>query len=432
MTPPLINPKEMALTTFVRKSIPALFCITFFCVSAHAAKYTAIVTDLKSGQVLAQKDAAIPTYPASLTKLMTLYLALEAVTQNRISLSSRIIMSRNAASQPPSKWGVAPKQGLSLRQCLSCLMTRSSNDIAVGIAENLASSQSTFVHRMNIKAIALGMHHTQFYNPSGLHHPRHKSTARDMAILLRALCRDFPKYMHFLAIPFVQKGKIRMPNTNKLLGRVTGVRLGKTGFTRPAGWNLITLTQRANRGIITVVMGMPTGTSRNQHVTHLIETFYRNPQNLKMAISQPASHRPISMTAKPSKTFLKQSPGVRNNTRKNHTALLSISGKGSPAKPILGKTKSLTLSKRKKPQKIPANQLALSNNPPLPLNLVLQKNINQVEGIRIGKAECQPIRTQKMPVKKKSNKTAMKARKPIRSKFFKTRIKPTKPRTTMA
>lgn len=254
----------------------------------QGATYTAVVTDLKTGMVLAESQAHKAVYPASLTKMMTLYLTFEALSRGKISLETPFSVSSLASKQPPSKWGLRRGQNISVRQCILALSVKSSNDVAYVVAENLAKTMPDFVQTMNAKALALGMTHTSFRNPSGWHHPLQTSSAYDMALLLRAICMDFPQYAGFLGVASLRRGNNTIHNTNKLLGRVPGVFLGKTGFTCPAGWNLATATNRGGKKIIAVVMGMPSRQQRDKLMAHLIETRYTAPEKLTLAIQEPS------------------------------------------------------------------------------------------------------------------------------------------------
>jgi D-alanyl-D-alanine carboxypeptidase len=262
-------------------------CMTIFSFYIDAAPYAAIVTNLKTGKTIAQSNAHKSVYPASLTKMMTLYLTFEDLSKGKITLNTLFCASPLASKQPPSKWGVRPNERISVRQCILALSVKSSNDIAYVVAENIEKNMDQFVARMNLKALQLGMRNSSFRNPSGWHHPLQKTTAHDMAILMRAICTHFPKYANFLGILSIQKGKNIVRNTNKLLGRVPGMRLGKTGFTLPSGFNLAATTHRGDKTIVSVVMGMPSTEHRNKLTAHLIETFYTAPEKLDLAINQP-------------------------------------------------------------------------------------------------------------------------------------------------
>jgi len=265
-------------------------CLSY---GVQAASYTAVVTHLETGSVFAHSNGQKQVFPASLTKLMTLYLTFDALNQGKVALLTPLCTSLLASNQRPSKWGVKPKEKVSVLQCILGLSVKSSNDLAIVLAEHIGKSVPDFVSKMNAKAAYLGMRHTHFENPSGWHHPLQKTTAYDMAILLRAMYHHFPQYVRFLGTRYIQKGGKQLRNTNKLLGCVPGLFLGKTGFTCPSGYNLITATKRpCGPGIICTIMGMPSKQERDQLMTKLIDTFYKNPQYLTLAIQQPALNLP--------------------------------------------------------------------------------------------------------------------------------------------
>ena len=392
----------------------------------QAARYVAVVTDFKSGNILAEKDCDVPVYPASLTKMMTLYLVFEALEKKEITLSQRLKMSLKASQQPPSKWGVRPNQSLSVRQCVAILSIKSANDIALGIAENLAPSAKDFVHNMNKKAKALGMHNTHFCTPSGWHDRNQKSTARDMAILLRALCIHFPKYVGCLGLRSIQKGKSTIRNTNKLLGRVSGVRLGKTGFTCPSGWNLATLTQRKTGAIISVVMGMHSSHARNQHMTHLIETFYRSPEQLQLAMNTPlafkGSKKPAPGLGRPKFLAIQKSRGKSKHFKKQVIRLAQLKSKKSRKKSQLKRLAQGVPDKVAHLKQLPKPQIQDPVLDPVGgaiVNTVGGAIVNTVGGAILG--EKQPFLTKKS--KKKRVGIVLACNNPMKSKRCKYRKK---------
>ena len=241
--------------------------------SIAASKYAGIVIDAKSGKVLYSSNADARRYPASLTKMMTLYLIFEDLKRGKISLSSRIKMTRNAASQPPSKLGIKPGRTLSVKQAIYALVTKSANDVATAVGEKLSGSEPAFARRMTIKARQLGMHRTTFKNANGLPNRRQMTTARDMSKLGLALKEHFPrKYSYFKTRSF-KYGRRRYRNHNRLLGRIKGVDGIKTGYTRASGFNLVSSVSRGNRRIVAVVLGGKTGRSRNAQMARLIKKY---------------------------------------------------------------------------------------------------------------------------------------------------------------
>lgn len=241
--------------------------------AAEAARSAAIVIDGKTGKVLYANDADGMCYPASLTKMMTLYLLFEAIDSGKLSLNSRITVSAKAAAQAPSKLGLKPGQTIQVRDAILALVTKSANDIAVAVAETVGGSEKAFAGRMTAKARALGMMRTTFRNASGLPDPGQVTTARDMSTLGRALQEHFPKYYAYFGTKSFVYGGRRIANHNRLLGRVAGVTGIKTGYTRASGFNLVTAVSRNKRQLIAVVLGGRTGKARDQRMASLIEDY---------------------------------------------------------------------------------------------------------------------------------------------------------------
>ena len=237
--------------------------------SAQATPY--LVVDADSDQVLMQNEATAPWYPASLTKLMTVYVALDAVRNGKLTLDTPLIMSARAARMPPSKMGFRPGTEVTLDNALKMLMVKSPNDVAVMVAEGVSGSVEAFADDMNAAAQRLGMHESHFVNPNGLHNPAHVSSARDMAIIARALLHEFPDHADLFGIGALQLGKQYIPNHNGLLGRYPGADGMKTGFTCPAGFNVVASANHSGRRLIVVVLGAPTARSRNQEAANLFD-----------------------------------------------------------------------------------------------------------------------------------------------------------------
>lgn len=237
-------------------------------------RYAAIVMDAHTGQILEQENAQAKRHPASLTKKMTLYLLFEAVANGRFKKHALLSVSRHAASQPPSKLGLRAGDQVPIENIIMGLVTRSANDAAMVAAEALGGSQAGFVRMMNRKARELGMKNTIFRNPSGLPDAEQVTTAYDMAVLGRALYRDFPdEYRRFKSKSFVHKGQTIL-NHNKLLGKVPGVDGIKTGFINASGFNLTASAQRNGKRLIVVVMGGPNRHWRDKRVAELFEKHF--------------------------------------------------------------------------------------------------------------------------------------------------------------
>ena len=233
--------------------------------------YAAIVVDANSGRVLHDANADNLRHPASLTKIMTLYLLFEQIEAGKLRLDSRLEVSEHAADQAPSKLGLRAGQTLSVEDAIRALVTKSANDAAVVVAEAIGGDEDTFARMMTRKARALGMSRTVYANASGLPDDDQLTTARDQATLGRAIQDRFPRYYRYFATPaFVYHGHA-MRNHNKLLGRVEGVDGIKTGYTRASGFNLVTSVRRGPRHIVAVVMGGASGGARDARMRSLIE-----------------------------------------------------------------------------------------------------------------------------------------------------------------
>src|ERR1700690_4372434 len=237
--------------------------------SVKATPY--LVVDADSDQALMQNDATAPSYPASLTKLMTVYVALDAVRSGKLTLDTPLIMSARAARIPPSKMGFRPGTQVTLDNALKMLMVKSPNDVAVMVAEGVSGSIEAFADDMNADAQRLGLHESHFVNPNGLHNPAHVSSARDMAMVARALLREFPDHADLFSIGALQLGRQYIPNHNGLLGRYPGADGMKTGFTCPAGFNVVASANHSGRRLIVVVLGAPSARTRNQEAADLFD-----------------------------------------------------------------------------------------------------------------------------------------------------------------
>ncbi|MCO5066046.1 MAG: D-alanyl-D-alanine carboxypeptidase [Rhizobiaceae bacterium] len=241
--------------------------------AAASSKYAAIVVDARSGKVLYSANADSRRYPASLTKMMTLYLTFEALNSGKIRKNSPVAFSAQAAAQPPTKLGVKAGNSITVEQAIYALITRSANDAAMALAETLGGSQQRFAIMMTQKARSLGMRSTVFRNPNGLPDSGQFTTARDMATLGIALREHFPQYYSYFSVRSFTYGRQRIANHNKLLGRVRGVDGIKTGYTRASGFNLVSSVTDGNRRIVAVVMGGQSGPSRDKQMTQLIASY---------------------------------------------------------------------------------------------------------------------------------------------------------------
>ncbi len=236
-------------------------------------RYAAYVIDAKTGKVLFSRNGNARRYPASLTKMMTLYLVFEDLKSGRINLSTRLVMTKAGWRREPSKLGMKPGQSISMKQAIYALVTKSANDVATALGDQLAGSEAAFARRMTRKARQLGMKKTTFKNANGLTARGQTTTASDMAKLGLALREHFPRRFKYFKTRVFKYGKRRYSNHNRLLGKVRGVDGIKTGYTRASGFNLVTSASHGGRRIVAVVMGGRSGKSRNAHMAKLVRQY---------------------------------------------------------------------------------------------------------------------------------------------------------------
>ncbi|MEY3552730.1 MAG: hypothetical protein RL735_1078 [Pseudomonadota bacterium] len=258
--------------------------------ASHAAP--SLVADLVTGHVISHEDGTRPWYPASLTKLMTGYVALKAVREGRVTMDTPFVMSARAARVAPSKMGFNPGTEVTLDNALKMLMVKSANDIAIMIAEGISGSVEGFSAEMNAAARQIGMRQSHFLNPHGLHEANHVSSARDMAMLARALHMQFPERADLYGIGALKLGDRIMPTHNGLIGRYPGADGMKTGFVCASGFNVVASAIRGGRQIVVVVMGSPNARSRTIKAANLFDagfassSFFR-PTSLAAMADQP-------------------------------------------------------------------------------------------------------------------------------------------------
>ncbi|MBM6581802.1 D-alanyl-D-alanine carboxypeptidase [Microvirga sp. BT689] len=264
--------------------------------SALAAGGPALVVEVESGRVLHAERATDPWFPASITKLMTAYVALDKVRSGQLSMETLLIVSDGAAALPPSKMGFKPGTEIRLDNALKIMMVKSANDIAATIAENIGGSIDGFAELMNAHAQRLGMVSSRFANPHGLPDERNQTTARDMAILARALLREFPDHANLFDIGAVQFGRRIMRNTNGLIGRYPGADGMKTGFICSSGFNVVASATRNGRHLVTVVLGAPSANERTIKAAELFDRGF----NSKVNFTNPElAALPVSANATP-------------------------------------------------------------------------------------------------------------------------------------
>jgi len=244
--------------------------LVFMKATSVDAKYASIVVDADSGRILHATNVDTRNYPASLTKMMTLYVLFDALDAGEITLKTKFKVSKRATRQPPSRLGLGFKQTITAGDAILALVTKSANDVATVVAENLSGTERAFALRMTAKARKLGMSRTTFRNASGLPHRGQMSTARDMAKLARALLTIHSKHYGYFSIKrFKYKGR-SYKNHNKLLTSYEGVDGIKTGYIRAAGFNLVASAKRGNQRLIGVVFGGNSSKHRNRHMTNLL------------------------------------------------------------------------------------------------------------------------------------------------------------------
>ncbi len=231
----------------------------------------ALVADLDSGRVLYSQNPTLPWYPASLTKLMTAYVAMHEVRNGRLRMDDMFTVSARAAGEPPSKMGFSAGTQIRLDNALVIIMVRSANDVATTIAEGVSGSVENFVDMMNFHAARLGMHDTLFANAHGLPDARKRTTARDIAILARALYREFPEQRALFGLDSIRYGNSTMRTYNGLIGRYPGATGMKTGYICSSGFNVVVTAERRGRRLVAVVLGAPSAAERTIRSAGLLE-----------------------------------------------------------------------------------------------------------------------------------------------------------------
>lgn len=257
------------------KPLLTVILITFSLVAASQnayanSKYASFVYDVNKGKVLYSRNADSIRFPASLTKMMTLYMIFDAIDARKISLSTRMKVSARATRAVPSKLYLKKGSSIRVKDAILALVTKSANDVAIVVAEHLGGSEANFARMMTRKARSIGMSRTTFKNASGLTHSKQRTTARDMARLGLSLRKAHPKsFRYFSTRRFKYAGRT-YGNHNRLLGRVGGVNGIKTGYTRASGFNLVTNVEKGGRHLVAVVLGGRTGRTRDAHMINLI------------------------------------------------------------------------------------------------------------------------------------------------------------------
>ena len=311
--------------------------------SSYEPRYADIVVDANTGDVLHSVNADATRHPASLTKIMTLYLLFERLESGRLRLDSRLEVSENATEQAPTKLGVKAGQTIAVEDAIKALVTKSANDVAVVIAEALGGSEEEFAKAMTRKARALGMTRTVYKNASGLPDDDQVTSARDQALLGMAIQDRYPKYYrYFSTSSFAWRG-VSIRNHNRLLGRVEGVDGIKTGFTRASGFNLVTSVKRGKRHLVAVVLGGRSGGARDARMRELISAHVDEGATARTAprvaeAPEPMEPRPakprIASAEKPAPLPKEAAPQIPVTQRSDNVITAAI----APARPAPGST----------------------------------------------------------------------------------------------
>jgi D-alanyl-D-alanine carboxypeptidase len=244
-------------------------------VASQANAESTILVDVASGKVLQADNATSPWYPASTSKLMTLYVTLSAIRDHRITFDTLFTVSRTAAMQAPTKMGFPVGTQVTVDNAIKMMMVKSANDMAMLLAEGIGGSVDGFAQQMTETAHRLGMSESNWVNPNGLPADGQITSARDLAILARALIREFPQYSFYWHIPAIQYGRREVRNYNPLLGRYPGTDGMKTGFICASGFNLVATATRDNKQLIAVVLGASSGAARAVKAAEMLESGFR-------------------------------------------------------------------------------------------------------------------------------------------------------------
>lgn len=305
------------LTLFALTAMVFVSSLTVTPVHANS-KYAALVMDAHTGKILHSRNADLQRYPASLTKIMTLYMLFDALEHRKVSLSTRMRTSRRATHQAPSRLGLKRGETIRVDEAIKALVTKSANDVATVVAEHLAGTESAFARKMTRRARELGMTRTRFMNASGLPNRRQLTTARDMSKLGLAIRADFPDLYHYFATKsFRWKGR-KYKNHNNLLGKYDGTIGIKTGYTRASGFNLVAAIERNNRYVVAVVLGGKKAKSRDRQMVslldqHLHRAIARAPGGTRLANAPKPMKRPASLMAAPTVAMLAAAEMGREN-----------------------------------------------------------------------------------------------------------------------
>ncbi len=319
--------------------------------AAQAKPYSAFVAEIDSERVLYQHNPDEIRNPASLTKMMTLYLVFEALDRGRISLQDPLWASRFSTSRPPSKLGLRVGETLTVEEGILALVTQSANDAAATLAEGLAGSEERFAEVMTRKSRQLGMRDTVFRNASGLPDPQQVTTARDMFRLGKALIRDFPRYYPYFSIGTFQFGGRQFRNHNHLLERYEGADGIKTGFIHASGFNLVASAQRNGNRLIGVVFGGNTAAKRDSHMAEILDDGFAQLDGLP-----PRTYLATLESMLPSAPLVKKSEAVATALVSERYAAVAKATRERPAKSRAEKASAWQIKLGEFPQQRAAEQ----------------------------------------------------------------------------
>ena len=268
------------MTRPIAQLIATFFALILTAGAAAAVETPYLVADMDSGKVLAERNAHQLWYPASVTKLMNAYVVFKALREGRVTLQTEVVVTPEALAEPPSKMGFKVGTVIDLDNALKMMLVHSSNDIAVAVAQTVGGTEQNFVNMMNGEAARLGMTSTHFVNPNGLPGPGQATTARDLAILARALWTEFPQQRPIFQISAIKSGKRVLKSANNLLERYTGTLGMKTGFICSSGFNIVAVAKRNGRTLVAVVLGSDSSKDRAELTARLLNDGFSKPLSL--------------------------------------------------------------------------------------------------------------------------------------------------------
>jgi D-alanyl-D-alanine carboxypeptidase len=368
--------------------------------------HAAIIADYDTGEILYTQDAMVKRSPASLTKMMTLYLVFGALEDGRLTLAQRITVSQHAASMEPSKLGVPAGATISIQNAILSVVTKSANDMAAALAETIAGSEAAFAELMTKTAGEIGMTRTNFRNASGLPHPDHYSTARDMLVLSRAVISRFPGHYRLFATGAFEYGNMRYPNMNSFLRTFAGADGIKTGYTRAAGHCLAASAVRAGRRVVGVVLGGPSLAWTRNRMTGLVNAaFDGQPTAPKPSIRVARTSKPEVRTAPVRKEPVAQGSTSRQAIARSHTKITEPTkatpqrvavktAAASPSPPSAAKPKDVTRPKvveRPKSAAIAKAETLAARRKPAPAVLAHAAGISPAHGIQASQVKRGPV-----------------------------------------